>query len=143
MDPARRRELTRYGAPAAFLAAVTIAVILIKAGLSGGSKSTTTAPLRPTTAPTTTRQQTMTKLVLTTPTATGTTTTTATTITTATSTTTTTATTVPGGQYYVVQSGDTLGSIAAKYHTTVQELMRLNPGIDPTALHVGDQIRVA
>ena len=33
VDPRRREQLTRYGAPAAFLAAVTIAVILIKAGL--------------------------------------------------------------------------------------------------------------
>ena len=39
MDPRRRQELTWYGAPAAFLAAVTIAAILIKAGLSGGSGS--------------------------------------------------------------------------------------------------------
>jgi D-alanyl-D-alanine carboxypeptidase len=28
----------------------------------------------------------------------------------------------------VIQSGDTLGSIAAKYNTTVDELMTLNPG---------------
>jgi LysM repeat protein len=125
VDPRRRQELTRYGAPAAFLAAVTIAVILIKAGLSGGSESTTTVGA-PTTAPTTTRQAT-TKLVLTTPQAT---------------TATTTETTTPGAEYYVVQSGDTLGSIAGRYSTTVDELMTLNPGIDPTALHIGQKIRV-
>jgi LysM repeat protein len=125
VDPRRRQELTRYGAPAAFLAAVTIAVILIKAGLSGGSESTTTVGA-PTTAPTTTRQAT-TKLVLTTPQAT---------------TATTTETTTPGAEYYVVQSGDTLGSIAGRYSTTVDELMTLNPGIDPTAMHIGQRIRV-
>ena len=127
MDPRRRRELTRYGAPAAFLAAVTIAVILIKAGLNSGSGSTTTVGLPPTTAATSTRPTTTTKLVLTTPQST---------------TATTTETTTPGAEYYVVQSGDTLGSIAQKYSATVDELMTLNPGIDPTALHIGQKIRV-
>jgi LysM repeat protein len=43
---------------------------------------------------------------------------------------------------YVVQTGDTLGAIAAKTGTTVAELEHLNPGIDPQALHVGQTIRV-
>jgi len=128
MDPRRRQELTRYGAPAAFLAAVTIAVILIKAGLNGGSGSTTTVEGLPTTSTATKPTTTTTKLVLTGPQA-GTTTT-------------TTETTTPGAEYYVVQSGDTLGSIAQKYKTTVDELMTLNPGTDPTALHIGQRIRV-
>ena len=126
MDPRSRQQLTRYGAPAAFLAAVTIAVILIKAGLNGGSGSTTTVGL-PTTS-TTTPTTTTTKLVLTGPQGT--------------TTTTTTETTTPGAEYYVVQSGDTLGSIAEKYSTTVDELMTLNPGIDPTALNIGQRVRV-
>ena len=125
MDPRRRRELTRYGAPAAFLAAVTIAVILIKAGLNGGTGLTTTVGLSTTVA--TTTKPTTTKLVLTAPPST---------------TATTTETTTAGAQYYVVQSGDTLGSIAQKYGTTVTELMTLNPGIDPTAMHIGQRIRV-
>ena len=124
MDPRRRRELTRYGAPAAFLAAVTIAVILIKAGLNSGTGSTTTVGLSTTAA--TTTKPTTTKLVLTTPP----------------STTATTETTTPGAEYYAVQSGDTLGSIAQKYGTTVDALTTLNPGIDPTALHIGQRIRV-
>ncbi len=127
MDPRTRQQLTRYGAPAAFLAAVTIAVILIKAGLNGGSGSTTTVGALPTTS-TATKSTTTTKLVLTTATAT--------------LTGTTTETTTPGAEYYVVQSGDTLGSIAQKYNTTVDELMTLNPGVDPTALHIGQRIRV-
>ena len=126
MDPRRRQELTRYGAPAAFLAAVTIAVILIKAGLSGGSDSQpATVGALPTSSSNTSTAQTTTKLVLTTPAAT-----------------TTTETTTPGAQYYVVESGDTLGSVAQKYSTTVEQLMTLNPGVDPTALHIGQRIRV-
>jgi len=128
MDPRRRQELTRYGAPAAFLAAVTIVVILIKAGLNSGSGSTTTVGALTTTSTATKPTTTTTKLVLTGPQA-GTTST-------------ATETTTPGAQYYVVQSGDTLGSIAQKYNTTVDELTTLNPGIDPTALHIGQKIRV-
>jgi LysM repeat protein len=127
MDPRRRQELTRYGAPAAFLAAVTIAVILIKAGLNGGSGSTTTVEALPTTS-TATKPVTTPKLVFTTATAT--------------LTESTTTKTAPGAEYYVVQSGDTLGSIAQHYSTTVDELMTLNPGTDPTALHIGQKIRV-
>jgi LysM repeat protein len=127
MDPRTRQQLTHYGAPAAFLAAVTIAVILVKAGLNAGSGSTTTLGL-PTTSTATKATTTTTKLVLTAPQA-GTTTT-------------GTDTTAPGAQYYVVQSGDTLGSMAEKYGTTVDELMALNPGIDPTALNIGQKIRV-
>ena len=127
MDPRSRKQLTRYGAPAAFLAAVTIAVILIKAGLNAGSGSTTTLGL-PTTSTSTKAATTTTKLVLTGPQGT--------------TTTTTTETTTPGAEYYVVESGDTLGSIAEKYSTTVDELMTLNPGIDPTAMHIGQRIRV-
>jgi LysM repeat protein len=126
MDPRRRQELTRYGAPAAFLAAVTIAVILIKAGLSGSSDSEPTVGALPTrSSTTTTTTPTTTQLVLTTPAAP-----------------TTTETTTPGAQYYVVQSGDTLGSVAAKYSKTVEQLLTLNPGVDPTALHIGQRIRV-
>jgi LysM repeat protein len=127
MDPRTRQQVTHYGAPAAFLAAVTIAVILVKAGLNGGSGSTTTVGL-PTTSTATKAATTTTKLVLTGPQA-GTTST-------------ATDTTAAGAAYYVVQSGDTLGSIAGKYSTTVDELTTLNPGIDPTALNIGQRIRV-
>ena len=123
MDPVRRRELTRFGAPVAFLAAVTVAVVLVKAGLNSGSATTTDTVGLTTTAAGTTTQGTTTKLVLT-------------------GTPPSTATTTPGGQYYVIQSGDTLGSIAAKYNTTVDQLLKLNPGVDPNALHPGNRIRV-
>jgi LysM repeat protein len=55
----RRAELKRYGAPAAFLAAVTIAVLLVRAGLETGSHTSTgavaTIARTSTTAPTTKR----------------------------------------------------------------------------------------
>lgn len=44
---------------------------------------------------------------------------------------------------YSVRSGDTLASIADKFGTSVDRLMELNPGLDPTALRVGEPIRVA
>ena len=44
---------------------------------------------------------------------------------------------------YRVKAGDTLESIAAKFNTTVDDLLVLNPGIDPLALSPGQKIRVA
>ena len=52
---------------------------------------------------------------------------------------------VHGGAHartYTVQSGDTLGSIASKMGTTVARLEQLNPNVDPTALRIGQTIRV-
>lgn len=48
----------------------------------------------------------------------------------------------PHRRTYTIVSGDTLAGIAAKNGTTVARLMQLNPGIDPTALRVGQKIRV-
>jgi LysM repeat protein len=128
VDPDRRRELTRYGAPALFLAAVTVAVLLVKSGLNGGSSSRADTSTTSTTTPrVTTQATTSTKLVLTPPPAT-----------TATSTVATTA----GAQYYVIQTGDTLEAIAAKYNTSVDQLLTLNPGLDPSTLQPGARIRV-
>ena len=122
MDPGRRRELTRFGAPVAFLLGVTVAVLLIKAGLdSSDSKSAAVSTTR-VTATTQAATATGPKLVLTGTTA--------------------ATTTTSAAQYYEIQSGDTLGAIAAKYDTTVDQLLTLNPDVDPNALHVGDRIRV-
>lgn len=111
-----REELARYAAPAAFLLAVTIAALLIRTGFESGS-SGSAAPT--TSIATTTRAET-------------TTTTTA-----STSTTTTTA-----KQYYTIQSGDTYDTVAAKYGKTADDLLALNPGVDPHALRIGQKIRV-
>lgn len=43
---------------------------------------------------------------------------------------------------YSVRSGDTLGTIAERFGTTVDRLLELNPGIDPRALRVGQSLRV-
>jgi LysM repeat protein len=48
----------------------------------------------------------------------------------------------PPKRYYVIASGDTLDAIASRFATTVDELLRLNPAIEPTALRPGEQVRV-
>ena len=116
MPRPRGDELKRYAAPAAFLAAVTIAVLLIHSGLQGGGAATT-APSLPGVTTTTTSKTT-------------------------TTTTARHATDTAGAQYYTVQTGDTLGSIAAKYGTSVEQLQGLNPNADPAALQPGQRIRV-
>jgi LysM repeat protein len=45
-------------------------------------------------------------------------------------------------RWYVIQSGDTLGAIASQLGTTVTALLRLNPGVEPTALRPGERLRV-
>ena len=45
-------------------------------------------------------------------------------------------------QYYKIRSGDTLGSIAIKYHTTVSKLCALNGITTRTTLRIGRSIRV-
>lgn len=48
----------------------------------------------------------------------------------------------PGTVSYTIQPGDTLFLIARRLGTTVDILLRLNPGIDPNHLIPGQQIRV-
>ncbi len=45
-------------------------------------------------------------------------------------------------QYYTVRSGDSYGKIAGKYHTTVDRLKKLNPGVNPARIQAGQRIRV-
>ena len=98
-----RGEVKRYGAPAAFLAAVTIAVLLVRSGLT--SVATTQS----------------------TPTTTGATTGT---------------TTAKQKQFYRLRAGETLSDVAIRFGTTVEDLLALNPGIEPTNLNIGQRIRV-
>jgi LysM repeat protein len=49
---------------------------------------------------------------------------------------------VPPKRWYVIQNGDTLGAIAARFGTTVDSLLRLNPGVVPTALAPGAHVRI-
>jgi spore germination protein YaaH len=45
-------------------------------------------------------------------------------------------------RYYRVRAGDTLASIAAQTHTPVARLRRLNPRVQPTALFIGQRLRL-
>jgi LysM repeat protein len=113
-----REKLARFAAPAAFLAALTIAVLLIRSGL-GGSGATTKVTTPAKTAAATTRA--------------------ATTVRTSTA---STPTTTTGASFYLVQRGDTYGSIATRYGISVQRLESLNPGVSSNSLSIGQKIRV-
>lgn len=105
-------RIARYAAPAAFLLAATVAILLVRSGLENGDARP------PSTTPTTTAPQT-------------------------TEPGTTTSTSGPAGaRFYVIQAGDTLAVIAEENDTTVEQLLVLNPDLDPVALTVGQRIRV-
>jgi Tfp pilus assembly protein FimV len=101
-----RSRFTRWAAPVAFLAAITIGALVVRAGFHSGERHHRQTPTTTVSAKKKKHAH--------------------------------------GHQRrtYTVQSGDTLGEIAAKTGTTVARLEQLNPGIDPTALSVGEKIRV-
>jgi LysM repeat protein len=122
-----RRQLARLAAPAAFLLAATVAILLVRSALSSNDvpapatrDTPTVAEARrqePAPAPATTEA-------------------------------TTAATTAPvtsaaEPEFYVIEEGDTLESVADQYGTTVEELLVLNPDVDPVALTIGQRIRVS
>ena len=109
-----KARLARFAAPAAFLAAATVAILLVRSGLENGDATPPPASTAATTAPATTQ-----------PGTTGGTTTNS-----------------AGAEFYVIQAGDTLAVIADEHDTTVEQLLVLNPDVDPVALTVGQRIRV-
>ncbi|MHB1243165.1 MAG: LysM peptidoglycan-binding domain-containing protein [Gaiellaceae bacterium] len=115
-------RLARYAAPAAFLAAVTIAVLLVRSGLENGKTAA------PPAAATTTAQVTTTRP--------------AETETTASTETTGTTADPAGAEFYEIEAGDTLAVVAERFDTTVEQLLVLNPDVDPVALTIGQRIRV-
>jgi len=128
--PRRTSTAARVLAPVAFLAAITILVLLVRSALDSGEPVAATEPALTATAPAATEAepetQPATEPVTEAPPATQ------------------TETAPPAdAQYYEIQSGDTLESIAQRHGTTVERLLELNPGIDPVALTVGERIRVA
>ncbi len=50
--------------------------------------------------------------------------------------------TTAGPRTYRVRSGDTLGGIAERTHVSVDELLQLNPDIDPQSLRAGQRLRL-
>jgi LysM repeat protein len=56
----------------------------------------------------------------------------------------TTVTAIPPRQrrYYQLRTGETLSDVAIRFDTTVEQLLALNPGIQPTNLTVGQRVRV-
>jgi LysM repeat protein len=103
----------RLIAPLAFFGAATIFIVLIQTGLNGGSNDV---------APTTASGPTVSAPTTSAP---------------------TTNTGSRKKKSYRVKSGDTLESIAAKFDTTVDDLLTLNPDLDPLALTPGEKIRVS
>jgi LysM repeat protein len=105
----------RYVAPAAFLLAATVAVVLIHSGLeAGGSRPTVTTVGSP--APR--------KHVIST--TTGTTTTSA----------------AATKRFWIVQAGDTFGVISSKSGVPVATIEQLNPNVHSTSLFIGEKIRL-
>jgi LysM repeat protein len=47
------------------------------------------------------------------------------------------------GQIHTVRSGETFYSIAKKYHVSTQSLVAANPKVKPSAMRVGQQIRIS
>ena len=97
----------------AFLAAFTVAVLLVRAGLDGEEETSPPVTTVATTAATTTARRTTTAR---------------------------TATAAP--RFYRIEPGDTFDQVALEHGTTVERLLELNPGVDINALQVGQRIRV-
>jgi LysM repeat protein len=110
----RRSRVARFAAPAAFLLAATIAILIVRSALSNddagapqGETVRTIPSAEPPPAATPPR------------------------------------TNAPAGaEYYEIESGDTLEVVADRFDTTVERLLVLNPDVDPVALRIGDRIRV-
>lgn len=47
-----------------------------------------------------------------------------------------------GPETYVIESGDSLSTIADRFGTSIGKLQRLNPDLDPAALTTGQEIKL-
>jgi LysM repeat protein len=113
-----RQQVARFAAPAAFLLAVTILVLLVRSATSDDEPATAPPPATTRAAATTTAAVANPPPPETAP-----------------------ATTAEVSTY-TIEAGDTLQTIADQYGTTVEQLLALNPDVDPTALQIGQTIRV-
>ncbi len=114
--PKPHSDWTRYAAPAAFLLAATIAILLIRSGLREGSDTGTTKVPTKTAVVTTARGRTTTKPKP--------------------------KRSTGAAAFYTVVAGDTFVTIASKNGTTVARIESLNPGVKSTSLFIGQRIRV-
>ena len=48
----------------------------------------------------------------------------------------------PARRLYVVRAGDTIEAIASRTNTTTAQILELNPTVSPTALFIGEKIRL-
>ncbi len=114
-DRPRQPWAPRLLAPLAFFAAATILFVLVNSALDNGSEAATPPPPPPSAA--------------TEPTVTGEN---------------PDGETVPPRQrqFHRIRPGDTLEAVANRYETTVDDLLRLNPNIEPNNLSPGQRIRV-
>lgn len=110
-----RATVARVGAPLAFLLAATIGVLAIRSALDRPDPdgATRTQPAQPSTTTEPAETETAPSVA-----------------------------TTPELRFYVIEAGDTLEGIAAAHDTTVEQLLLLNPNIDPVALTIGQRIRV-
>ena len=115
-----RDDWRRFAAPAAFLLAVTIAVVLIRSGMNNGSGAhgtqapVPTAPHK-TVATTTAKTKTKTKKH---------------------------ASASTAKRYWTVQAGDTFGVISSKTGVPVSTIEQLNPTVKSTSLFIGEKLRI-
>lgn len=112
----RHATLARYAAPAAFLLAATVAILLVRSALSNDETSPVPRPATTAAATGTKPAETTTKAG--------------------------TTTAASGAEFYEIEPGDTLAVVADEFDTTVEELLVLNPSLDPVALTIGQRIRV-
>jgi LysM repeat protein len=111
--PKVTRSLVRFAVPAAFLLAVTIAVLLIRSGLDVGESGANATPRKSRATPSTTTQRSEPR-----------------------------PSRPVRKRYYVIRSGDTFELLAIRFDTSVDRLVLLNPGVEPTALTPGERVRI-
>lgn len=112
-----RATVARVGAPLAFLLAATLGVLAARAALDRSEPVRSIPPQVTAPAPATTTTEEEPGEVA-------------------------TARPDEEPEFYVIEAGDTLEAIASAHGTTVEQLLLLNPNIDPVALTIGQRIRV-
>jgi LysM repeat protein len=110
-----REDRRRYVAPAAFLLAATIAILLIRSGLQAGSSTPTTTSAAVTQPQKTVSSHTTTRG---------------------------TKTTKSEPRFWTVQAGDTFAVISSKSGVPVATIQRLNPNVKSTSLFIGQKLRL-